>query len=419
MELPDAPGNQPVSNLRARARGWGPVRKTVSAASLVAAIGGLATAMGDINVTKSVVSWVSHNAEIAIGVTAAAFLIDDLRQRASRHGSSTQDRRHRVVEEQRVKYLAFISASSGEETFYSLIFNHLVQCARALSDAGMRLILIPWFPKQSFDIGKELRDDVRALRSVNNFQFSGLFIIPDDPDVDSDDLRLLREVSDNIVFLDVNFDPNNPPADWSPCFVGGDEVRGGKLASAIAVEYLKAAVPSESPRVLVIRGRSTQWESQRYLSFREALVEAIPSADVVFSEIEAMYSRTKARDYVYRRLKTETGRRRLPHVIFGCNDDMAIGTHDAIRRLIREGALDESSAPRIVGYDGVREMVDLIDSNDGLILGTVDVSIQQLANHAMENMKRMIEGSATVHRKPDMRSISATTSLRPTRRPPQ
>ena len=399
--------------LREKFHEWGVLSRTISGIGLLGAIVAIGTLSGHIENVRSATAWIGRHPAITTALVATLILIDNLRLRFSRQGSATEHHRHRTVEEQRVKYLAFISTSSGEESFYSLIFNHFVQSARALSDSETRLILIPWFPNQSFNTGKELRDDVRALQRVNNFQFSGLFVIPDDPDTDVGDLRLLREVTDNIIFLDVNFDPDDRPDDWDPCFVGGDEVRGANLAADIAVDYLRA-VAVESPRVLVIVGRSTRWESQRYTSFEAAVIEAIPDADVTLSDHELMYSREKARDYVYGRLKRGATQSNLPHVIFACNDDMAIGAHDAVRRLLRSNAFDDSAAPRIVGYDGIREMVDLINGGDELILGTVDVSIKQLAYHAMENMKHMIEGSATVYRDPPMRPIRAMAHPRPT-----
>lgn len=382
-------------------------RKVFSGAGLIVAIVTIATAISDVEAFKTAGDWVLHHAALGFAVMAAFILVDDLRRAFARQGSSVEHERHRTADEQRVKYLAFISASCGEESFYSMIFNHLVQRAREMSDSGTRLLVIPWFPRQSFDIGTELRDDVRSLQTVNNFRFSGLFVIPDDPDTDLADLRLLREVSNNIVFLDINFDPNNRPLDWDPCFVGGNEVRGAGMAADIAIDYLHAVGLEDDPRLLVVRGRSTMWESQRYLSFRDAVVKAIPSAIVKFSDIEAMYSREKARDYVYKQMRADVAHTSLPHVIFACNDDMAIGAHDAIYRLIGESILDLTAAPRIVGYDGTSEMKYLLDVGDELMIGTVDVSITQMAHYAMENMKRLIQGSSPVQRDPKMQPIRA------------
>ena len=130
-----------------RVREHGLMIRAVSGATILSAIVAVASASDNISALRTLKDWIWTHPAVAIGVLAAVILLDDLFVRFTRHGSDAERGRHRAREEQRVKYLAFISASSGEESFYSQIFNHLVQAARSLSDADTRLLVIPWFPK--------------------------------------------------------------------------------------------------------------------------------------------------------------------------------------------------------------------------------------------------------------------------------
>lgn len=164
---------------------------------------------------------------------------------------------------------------------------------------------------------------------------------------------------------------------------------GGALAADI---ILHAVGESRGPSavVLIIHGGTAPWERQRATACRERLRQTWQSATFIDSP-SFNYSRTAAFGFVVRMLKSRAGEERVLRLdaVFACNDDMAIGARGAISRLVREGYTFENP-PQIVGYDGIPEIREYIDSHDSYIAGTVDVRVEEQARAAMLLMHKLL-----------------------------
>jgi ABC-type sugar transport system substrate-binding protein len=159
-----------------------------------------------------------------------------------------------------------------------------------------------------------------------------------------------------------------------PPFVGGDEEYGGFLAAQLAIEYFEKNRIIR-PKVLVVRGATTNWESKRSCSFAKSLREAIPDADI-FESPKLHYDRTQSRRYLLDHIAFQPKPEAQYHLIFSCNDDMALGCRTALLELNRLGSLTKIST-KIIGYDGMREVQELIRFDDQIILGTIDVQLDK------------------------------------------
>ncbi|HEX9986342.1 MAG TPA: sugar ABC transporter substrate-binding protein [Thermoanaerobaculia bacterium] len=293
--------------------------------------------------------------------------------------------KERLLQRSNVHFIAFISASSGDGAFYSSILHQLILATRStLTDC---LLIVPWLPAESFDHADALKE-FRANPSAAGF--SGVFVIPKDPDKERRTLESLqREMKIPVVVLDVFFDPSSKTEPSPLHFVGGNEVEGGRIAGEIARDLISA---KSKPRVLTLVGRPTKWEMQRVQAFEGYLKEKMRLASSCFerSEYPLNYSRKKAADYMLSWLTQQalTKDRRIKiDIVFACNDDMALGAAEAIRA-VRAEPYNYSfvAPPQVVGYDGIDTFTSAMREKDSILAGTVDVNIREQATIAIETM---------------------------------
>lgn len=293
--------------------------------------------------------------------------------------------KERLLQKSKVHFIAFISASSGDGAFYSTILHQLILATRStLTDC---LLIVPWLPAESFDHADALKE-FRANPSAAGF--SGVFVIPKDPDKERKTLEnLQREMNIPVVVLDVFFDPSSKDEPSPLHFVGGNELEGGRLAGEIARDLISA---KSKPRVLTLVGRPTKWEMQRVQAFEGYLKEKLKLASSCFvrSEYPLNYSRKKAADYMLAWLTKEalaTDRRIKLDIVFACNDDMALGAAEAIRAVKTEPYNYSFAAPpHVIGYDGIDAFIAAMREKGSLLAGTVDVNIREQATIAIETM---------------------------------
>jgi ABC-type sugar transport system substrate-binding protein len=302
---------------------------------------------------------------------------------------SLTQQKDQLLQKSKVHFVAFISSSSGDGAFYSTILHQLVLATRTtLSDS---LLIVPWLPARSFD----RRDSLKEFRANPSAAgFSGVFVIPKDPDKERKTIEDLQaELNIPVVLLDVFFDPADGAAPSPLHFVGGNEVEGGKLAGEIARDLVSA---ESNARVLTLLGRHTKWEMQRVEAFEAYLRENLAPGSLCFvrSEYSLNYSRQEAADYMLRWLNKEalTANRLIRlDIVFACNDEMALGAAESISLVATEPYNYRFvAAPQIVGYDGIDAFVSAMKEKDSLLAGTVDVDIKEQATIAVESMFDLI-----------------------------
>ena len=299
------------------------------------------------------------------------------------------------------RIVLFLSPSS--EDFYVQYYNLLVREAHRRASATRQIVVAALWPDQAF-LGVEPPE--LSVELIARYRtIAGVFLIPKEPD-DAGNRRGILAIGEKYptTLLDVypgkEHDPSLPP------FVGGDERLGGQKAADIALRYFRGN-PRTLRRVLVLRGRNTQWETQRIQSFRAALEKAFCEVDsgppvVAESRNDLNYARDQARQYVRQliddpaeisALSTDPGWAESVgdiDLIFACNDDMARGAFDALHDPSMLAQRTQGWVPRIIGYDGSPSMRDLMQHHE-CILGTVQVDLPGQVQRAMDVMTRLLD----------------------------
>ena len=287
----------------------------------------------------------------------------------------------------KVKFIAVSSSSTRGVTYYDLLFQHIILQAHKSSNigGGPTYVVFSWFARQ--------RGSDDHHRALNAIPYKGVFIAP------APETNLTKELLDfprGRVKIIVDALPADDSVD-AHGFVGGNEELGGKLVAEVVVQHLKESGfspdgPARDPQVLILLGHTFEFsEPQRHRVAREELEanHAVGHIHVVESE-KLDYQREAARVYVYRRINEHRSNPR-PDVIFATNDDMALGAREALRQLEEEGidiTTRTGSVPGIVGYDGIPEVVQLMNKSDErFLIATIDVKIEEQAERAWQLMK--------------------------------
>ncbi len=348
-------------------------KRTGQSIVFVITAGSAAVSLTTFGITWTTIAVVSFSLVLLLSLLANAMLIFDSRKR--RKGP---------------KHIAFLTPSSGGQTFYATMLVGLAQNAsRAL---GQNYIIVPSMPAESF----ETLSIWALFASLEDRQLDidGIIFIPDQPDHHFEELVGFHEERGDVplVLVDVYFDLDHCDERTRarlPSFVGGDELTGGRLAAEITIESIEATAGDE-PTVLVVNGGIAPWEQQRAKAFRDSLRARWPG--VRFIEMPPInYLRSVAYETTLQLVRklADANREISLDAIFACNDDMAIGARGAISRLLREGYTFRHR-PQITGYDGIPEIREYIEEGDPYIAGTVDVRIEEQARAAMLLMQKLV-----------------------------
>jgi ABC-type sugar transport system substrate-binding protein len=222
-------------------------------------------------------------------------------------------------------------------------------------------------------------------------------MIPADPDKkeNQDGIKKFKEKYPATILLDVY--PETAAAEMNagmPDFVGGDEILGGELAAILAKRYLDEIIGKKCFRVLILIGRTTEWEMQRVNAFKESFKSgAWDIQENTFTITNDLhYQKRKAREEIDARIANND----LSQfdLIYACNDEMAIGALEALEAAEasnRGRKIAPKKRPKLIGYDGTPEMRSLIAAGNPYILGTVDVNIEEQACSAILKMSSLLK----------------------------
>ncbi len=318
----------------------------------------------------------------------------------------------KIIFDQRVRHakhpmVLFIAPELGG--FYAEYLTALVHAARESSDTRLEIAITPYVSsiaqQQQFSPERELKAIVQRMPWV-----SGVFLIPKSPHT-KDSLKLIQEFhlahpQTPLVTLDVY--PHHEELKGYPHFVGGNETKGGQIAAIRAMNELSALLETLTEqevtfRVLVLVGSNSAWEAQRQNSFVARLNEQHErlQAEHAGRRLRLVVTRSPPLEYLLDRACSylsnwaeQEDDQNQPllaphhyHVIFACNDEMALGAAKAVR------GLAPKSGTKIIGYDGTSRMKLVLQlGNEPMIKGTVCVSLQDQAHAAVYAMSKLFLG---------------------------
>jgi ABC-type sugar transport system substrate-binding protein len=320
-------------------------------------------------------------------------------QRAQQAKKGEQDAKHPMV--------LFIAPELGG--FYAEYLTALVHAAREKADTRLEISITPYVSsiaqQQQFSPEHEIEAIVQKMPWV-----SGVFLIPKSPHTPNS-LKLiqnfhLKHAQKPLVTLDVY--PHHEALEGYPHFVGGNETRGGQIAAIRAMNELSALLETFTEqevtfRVLVLVGANSAWEAQRQNSFVARLNKQHERLQAEHSgrRLRLVITRSPPLEYLLDRAcsylsnwaeqEDDQHQPLLPphhyHVIFACNDEMALGAAKAVR------GLAPKSGTKIIGYDGTSRMKLVLQlGNEPMIKGTVCVSLQEQAHAAVNAMSKLFLG---------------------------
>jgi ABC-type sugar transport system substrate-binding protein len=287
----------------------------------------------------------------------------------------------------KVKFVAVSSSFTRGVTYYDLLLEHIIRFANKTNATalGPNYVIFSWFGESA-----EFDDHHKAL---NDIPYKGAFIVPA-PEMNLADE--LRSFPKNRVKVVVDVLPVEQSLD-AHGFIGGDEVLGGQLVFTAVMNHLRrmgfqATGSLSDPAILVLVGHNFDvMDSQRHKIVRKELESSRDFGRISVEESKPLkYQRHLARKYVYEYVKL--GGKPIPDVIVATNDDMALGAREALRQIEEEAIVSIATRagvePVIVGYDGIPEVLDIMNTRDErFLIATVDVHIEDQARHAWNAMK--------------------------------
>lgn len=227
---------------------------------------------------------------------------------------------------------------------------------------------------------------LRHLRDLHKKrgEYAGGIISPTDPEMIRRDLTsFCASTAYPVVFIDV--EPFHSVDDYpkNTAFVGYSQCVLGACAASYVEKHARRSQIA-CPQVWVIGGKlhhGRQAEFARHLNSR------LQDADVTVNG-DGEYSRTRAREIVWRSLQEKPEERPGPHYIFCTNDEMALGAVDALQMT---GTANADSVV-VVGIDGIPEARALIDSRTSPLRATVVQDSCSMAEIVVDLLVKMTRG---------------------------
>lgn len=302
------------------------------------------------------------------------------------------------------------------EGFYGEYLIHLVRAAQEQADHETDFAILPYHHRERTCTPELVLSSLCTQLDPRGSLIAGVFIIPKAPHEPKNKQELMKFESNPkappLVTLDVY--PAAKEVEGYPCFVGGNEQLGGKLAAQKAHDLLRGREQTSKLQVLVLVGSESAWESQRVESF-EATFEALwPNSQLRMDRTEELHydehtARTKLMEmHSHFQLANAGFLHPLSyHLIFACSDAMALGAAKAIQDIRRDPPPQVAdNGVIILGYDGTKRMESTLDLGHPLLKSTVCVDIKQQAECAVAVMKRLIQGRNKSERRVDPEALA-------------
>lgn len=324
-------------------------------------------------------------------------------------------------QKQNSKLVLFLAPSSG--TFYADYYKNLVCTANRQADVSQQMIIAALWPEGSDHV---TNSPEKSLELVKKYpMFNGLFIIPSDPDDSNNQkqlLELVQHFEKKVVILDVY--PGHQSDGKFPCFVGADELKGGRRAGQIAKEFFTRRNRTLK-RIYILQGRKTTYERQRVNGFIDFIRENFINGDcpLIVESKPLDYDARKAKELLYNISEdieslndeiTRVFRQRVTgdkpavdfsvnslldfDLFYACNDEMALAAREVIIDLLERESSDvsyrKSYHPVVIGYDGIEGVINLVNSKDPFIIGTIQTSPEKQAQRAVGIMAELLKNNS-------------------------
>ena len=244
----------------------------------------------------------------------------------------------------------------------------------ALDSDGLDLVLK--VPDRDYDASAQSHHLTRLLRRRHDY-IGGIIVAADMHRLRDDLIMFCQNSRLPIVFTDV--EPFDGAEEYlaNTAFVGYDTGELGELAGRWLARKLHG---SDSPHVLIIASREHSARQQRC---EQVLRSALSDVSITIDD-GCAFIRSRAYAAVRAHIRQLGPEQRLD-AIFCTNDEMALGAVDAL-------SSPATDAPLIVGIDGVREAMDLIDTARSPLRATVVQDTHLLAGRVVHLLQKMHHG---------------------------
>jgi DNA-binding LacI/PurR family transcriptional regulator len=272
-----------------------------------------------------------------------------------------------------------VSAFKKEHFFGELLRTLLLHCALRGYEAVVKLPSTNYSPAEQAKTFAELTDYVS--------EYDGAIIVPIEPEKTRAEISsFVERFKKPVVFMDLDPFPDRRRYPSDSCFVGYDNERGGRMAAAALVAEIGK---KGSPRILVIGAEA---QGGRQESFCRAARRLIPRVRIDVS-VDGHFERGAARRVAHDKIGRAAKLGDRYSAVFTTNDEMALGVLDTLESVpshISRGVV-------VVGFDGIREAVDIIDQGSRLV-ATVRQDSYKMADEVVGILAGALAGNGRRNR---------------------
>lgn len=217
----------------------------------------------------------------------------------------------------------------------------------------------------------------------NKDLYIGGFIIHAESDAYTDICRkFAKNFGKPVVFLDSCKSENKESFPKNASFIGYDGEEIGRIAAGHVISVLQQN-EIRTPEIMVIAGKL---QTQRQACFIEAINRSYHDAHITTYD-SCDFNRKSAETLVRDNLESKLeGNEPMWDVIFCTNDEMALGTWQAIKKLNN----DKLSNIAIVGVDAIDEAKEKVDGGDINFINTIIQNPEALAEEGINEFVRRI-----------------------------
>jgi len=284
------------------------------------------------------------------------------------------------------------SALSSRNTMTGMDFFAVV-AARLSQNLASNYDLVIKVPFEDYNVASQNYLIQSVLERAS--EFSGIILVPIDTDSIKDEIiKFLKQKPDYpLCTFDLGYSPDDKDFDGvPPPFVKVNGKHGGECA-AEALDYYFKNKRINAPCVYILKGMKSSEE--RISGFNNKIASLFKGAEKIFETRAIPWEREKA-EYEVTSILELMKTSKLGYYVnafFCCNDEMALGTRDALVKFEKNNKDYFNKNPRIkiVGFDGIRDVTIHLDSKDPWIMNTVVVHLENQLQELAHKIEQMIE----------------------------
>jgi ABC-type sugar transport system substrate-binding protein len=179
-----------------------------------------------------------------------------------------------------------------------------------------------------------------------------------------------------------------------PMYVKADWSEGGRMAADEFKSFIENNYKSEiasNCQILVLHGNDCHEREQSFLDAIDKYscddCDFNASTPKLNGKFLRNISNVKVKVWIK---KNKTNLKNKPLLgVFACNDEMALGARQAIIDL--EDEYFQEYTPRIIGFDGIRDVTLRIGEKDKFLYGTINIKVHKQVKELIALIKRSFE----------------------------